>query len=194
MWENKLAQRRASQKTMPLGVVIRRTPGVTRWAKWCWNAVSVVPGAGSANWQVLRSDGDVIDYLAATCPLTLWSTDTEAYLTGLNDPIPSIYVVMRAATEGDMPYEVLLVTASPYEAQDYADCGEELIEKVAMPEGLVAWIRDFADEHHEDEVFVKRRRDRVKTTLKEDGRGDARIAQISDVYRSPGLARKVRVQ
>ena len=57
-----------------------------------------------------------------------------------------------------------------------------------MPEGIVAWIRDFVDLHHEDQVFVKRRRDRVRTDIREDGRGDARIVQTTDVYRAPRRA------
>ncbi len=81
--------------------------------------------------------------------------------------------------------QVLLATASPYEAQDYADTGEELVEKVPMPAGLVAWIRDFVELHHEDEVFIKRRRNKARIDLKEDGIGDARIRQASDVYRAP---------
>ena len=170
--------------TMPLGIVIRKSPGVTRWAAWSFKAVAVLPGAGPAHWAELRRDGEVVEYHAATCPLELHHTQTEAYLTGLADGVPAIYVVMRASENSD-PLDVLLVTASPYEAQDYADTGEELVEKVPMPEGLVAWIRDYVEEHHEDEVFIKRRRDKKRIDLKEDGIGDARIRQTSDVYRAP---------
>lgn len=171
--------------SIPLGVVIRRVPGVTRWAKHVWQAVAVLPGAGSANWKELRRDGDAVEFHAATLPLELFRTDTEAYLHGLSAKTPAIYVVMRPG-EGDHPLDVTLVTASPYEAQDYADTGEELVEKVPMPEGLVAWIRDYVEEHHEDEVFVKRRRDKKRIDLREDGIGDARIRQVADVYRAPG--------
>ena len=31
---------RKTYRTMPLGVVLRRTPGVTRWAAWAWKAAS----------------------------------------------------------------------------------------------------------------------------------------------------------
>jgi len=55
-----------------------------------------------------------------------------------------------------------------------------------MPEGLVAWVRDYVELHHEEEVFVKRRRDKKRVDLKEDGIGDARIRQTADVYRAPG--------
>ncbi len=180
--------------TMPLGVVVRRTPGVTRWAAWAWKAVSVLPGAGQARWRELRSDGDATDYHAATPLLELHGAETEAYLHGISARVPSVYVVMRP-TEGSEgpPLDVVLVTASPYEAQDYADSGEEIVEKVPMPEGLVAWVRDFVEAYHEDEVFKKRRRDKTTVGQAEDGVGDPRIAQLSDVYRSPQMIRKGRL-
>ena len=169
---------------MPLGIVIRRVPGVTRWTKHVWKAVAVLPGAGSADWKEMRRDGEAIEYHAATLPLELFRTDTEAYLHGLSAKMPAIYVVMRETTD-ERPLEVTLVTASPYEAQDYADTGEELVEKVPMPEGLAAWIRDYVEEHHQDEVFIKRRRNKTRIDMKEDGIGDARIRQTADVYRAP---------
>ncbi len=170
---------------IPLGIVIRRVPGVTRWVSHVWKAVAVLPGAGPADWKELRRDGDAVEFHAATLPLELFRTDTEAYLHGLSAKVPAIYVVMREGA-GAHPLDVVLVTASPYEAQDYADTGEELVEKVPMPEGLIAWIRDFVDLHHEDEVFIKRRRDKTRVDRREDGIGDARIRQVADVYRAPG--------
>jgi hypothetical protein len=151
--------------------------------------VAVLPGAGPAAWQSLRSEGDVEDYHAATLPLDLWRTDTEAYLTTLSARVPCIGVIMRPALTGDAP-EPILVTASAYEAQDYQDSGEEIVELVPMPEGLVAFIRDFIEAHHETEEFVKRRRDRVNLDRKDDGIGDPRISQLTDVYRAPGPARR----
>ncbi len=170
---------------MPLGVVIRKSPGVTPWARWCWRAVAVLPGAGAANWAELRREGEAVEYHAATPTLTLWATEAEAYLANLSDRIPSIYVLLRDEAPGAAPFEVVLVTASPYEGQDYADNGEDLVEKVAMPAGLIAWVRDFAQTHRADRAFIKRRRDRVSVDLHDDGKGDARIAQASDVYRAP---------
>ena len=176
--------------SIPLGIVIRKVPGVTRWVDHVWKAVAVLPGAGPAHWKELRCDGDVIEYHAATVPLELFRTDTEAYLHGLSTKIPAIYVVMRES-EGADPLDVVLATASPYEAQDYADTGEELVEKVPMPEGLVAWIRDYVEQHHEDEVFIKRRRDKSRVDREENGIGDARIRQTSDVYRAPSAKETV---
>jgi hypothetical protein len=170
--------------SISLGIVVRKVPGVTRWVDHVWKAVAVLPGAGAAHWKELRRDGDTIEYHAATVQLELFRTDTEAYLHGLSTKIPAIYVIMRDGS-GDDPLDVVLATASPYEAQDYADTGEELVEKVPMPEGLVAWVRDYVEAHHEDEVFIKRRRDKRQIDHEENGIGDARIRQISDVYRAP---------
>ncbi|MTH99540.1 DUF3305 domain-containing protein [Ruegeria arenilitoris] len=175
----------ASQIEMPVGVVVRKTPGVTRWARWSWRAVAALPGAGPADWVELRREGDAVEYHAATLPLTLWPDETEAYLTNLADGQPSIYLVLRDELEGDRPLNAVLITASPFEGQDYADTGEEIVEKIPMTDGLIAWVRDFAQLHRRDEEFVKRRRDKKRVDLVEDGRGDARIRQDSDVYRAP---------
>ena len=174
---------------MPLGVVLRRTPGVTRWAAWAWKAVAVLPGAAPADWRVLREEGGVTEYHAATLPLSLHGAETEAYLHGLQAQVPSIYVVMRQKGGAGDPLDVVLVTASPYEAQDYCDSGEEIVERVAMPPGLVAWVQEFVDRFHEEEVFVKRRRDKTRVDLVQDGIGDARVAKAADIYASPALKR-----
>ncbi|MDA9361978.1 DUF3305 domain-containing protein [Ascidiaceihabitans sp.] len=80
---------------MPLGVVVRRTPGATRWAKFAWTVSSVLPGAAAADWKVMRSEGGVTEFHAATLPLTLYVSDAEAYAHELQARTPSIYVVLR---------------------------------------------------------------------------------------------------
>ncbi len=176
-----------SQKclSLPLGIVLRKSPGVTRWAKWVWQAVAVLPGAGPANWRELRREGEVVEYHAATVPLELWRTDTEAYLTELSTKVPSIYVIMREAENTAEGLEVVLATASPFDGQDYADNGEDIVELVPMPPALMAIIRGWVEQHHKTESFVKRKRNKSRMDMAEDGIGDARIAQGSDVYRAP---------
>ncbi|MEM9249464.1 MAG: DUF3305 domain-containing protein [Pseudomonadota bacterium] len=174
--------------TVPVGIVLRRTPGATRWAKYAWKAVAILPGAAPADWQELRRDGAAVEYHAATVPLEFWRSDTEAYCTALSAQVPTVGIVM---SDAGARMEILLATASPYEAQDYLDSGEEVVELVPMPPTLVALIRDFIAEHHHEEPFVKRRRDRTRVDLREDGIGDARIRQTADVYRSPGSRRSV---
>ncbi|MEM9145834.1 MAG: DUF3305 domain-containing protein [Pseudomonadota bacterium] len=178
--------------SMPVGVVVRRTPGATRWAKYAWRAVAVLPFSGPASWKQMRAEGDAVEYHAGTVEMQLWRSDTEAYRVALaNDP-PSVYVVMRESESTASPHALDLVgvTASPYEAQDHTDTGEDIVESVPMPEGLVAWIRDFVERHHVEETFIKRKRDKTRIDLLEDGRGDERVVQAGDVYRSPSSKRR----
>lgn len=173
-------------QSIPVGVVLRRSPGVTRWAKWAWRAVGLLPGAGPGDWTVLRQDADITEFHAATLPLKLYVSDTEAYVHELQTRVPSVYVVLSPdAALAARPWKVSLITASPYEAQDYCDSAEVLVEKVAMPEGMQAWVGDFITRHHEEEAFVKRARRNWRADAAGDGIGDPRIAQDSDVYRSP---------
>ncbi|WP_425039674.1 DUF3305 domain-containing protein [Primorskyibacter sp. S187A] len=174
---------------MPLGIVMRRTPGVTTWVAHHWRATAVLPGAGLADWRVLREEGEAIEYHAATVTLELHGAETEAYLHGLQAQEPSIYIVLRDDADGECPLDVVLATASPYEAQDYTDSGEEIVEKVPMPPALMAWVEAFVHDFHEEEVFIKRKRDKKRLDLVEDGIGDARIVQTADVYASPARKR-----
>ena len=160
--------------------------GVTKWAKYAWKASAVLPGAGPADWKVLQNDGDVTEFHAATLPLTLYVSDAEAYAHELQSRTPSVYAVLRPSdVNADVPWTVALVTASPYEAQDYCDSAEELVEKIPMSDGLGAWITAFVEKHYEEEAFVKRRRDKTRVDQSQDGIGDPRIRQVSDVYRAP---------
>ncbi|WP_325166020.1 DUF3305 domain-containing protein [Thermohalobaculum xanthum] len=178
--------------SIPLGVVIRRQPGVTRWAKWVWRAVAVLPGAASADWQELRREGEAVEYHAATLPLTVYRSETEAYRIVLAAESPSVFVVLHPSEEAspDRPYVVHSVTVSAHEAQQALDSGEELVEPVPMPPPLYAWLADFVDRHHADETFMKRKRGPAVEMQSEDGKGDARIRQAADVYRSPASRRK----
>ncbi|NQW15249.1 MAG: DUF3305 domain-containing protein [Rhodobacter sp.] len=173
-------------QSIEVGVVIRKSPGVTRWAKWAWQAVAVLPGAAQASWKVLRSENEVTDYHAATLKVDLFVSDTEAYAHEMQTRTPSLYVILRETTEpSEAPFDVVVITASPYEAQDYADSGEEIVEKVAMPPSVLEWIREFVALHHEEEPFVKRRRNNNRVDQIENGIGDPRVVQPSDVYRAP---------
>ena len=176
-------------RTLPVGVVLRRTPGVTRWAKWHWSCSAILPGAAPAEWKEMRREGEAVEYHAATPVLELHGAEAEAYLHGLSIAVPSLYVVMRSVHGQEFPYEILLVTASPYEAQDYTDSGEEVVEKVPMPAGLIGWVQDFVEEHYREETFVKRKRDKTRVDLSQDGIGDPRIGTAADVYASPALKR-----
>lgn len=147
-------------RTIPVGLVLERRKIDNPWQNYRWSAVSVIVGAPDVGeWTLLEQGLDFERYHAATLPLTLYRKETESYKVNLSGQ-PSVYVVLRNNDDPDSPYEVypFLATASAYEAQDYLDSGEETVESVPMPEGLIAWVQDFCDTHHEDEVFIKRKR------------------------------------
>ncbi len=169
---------------LPLGVVVRQSPGVTRWAAWSWRVTAVLPGAGPADWKVLRHEDGVTEYHAATPLLELHRAVVEGYKVALAMTPPSVFVVLRP-TGGDARPIVHGVTASAYEAQDFTDNAEDIVEPVAMPPALHGWISAFTSVHFHAEPFVKRRRDTVRTDQTEDGIGDARVRQVADVYRAP---------
>ncbi|SEO44832.1 Protein of unknown function [Salinihabitans flavidus] len=173
--------------SLPVGIIVRRNPGITRWAKWAWHPVAVIPGAGPADWKEMRREGDAVEYHAATLSLDLFSSDTQGYLVALSSKTPSVYAVFRDELNpaARMPWKAELITANAYEGQGYAESGDGLVELVPMPLSLISWVRDFVHAHHVEEDFVKRKRDRTHTDLVEDGKGDPRIRQLSDVYRAP---------
>ena len=173
-------------ESLDLGVIVRRSNGVTRWQRTVWTPVAILPKAEKANWRVLRQDGDTVEYHAATLPLTLWRKECEAYRVALTDPNPGVYVVMREDDQDpEFPYQVHLVTASPHEAALFNESGDEIVEKVPMPEPVLAWVAGWIKDHYVEEPFVKRKRRRHFGEPDNDGLGDPRISQTTDVYRAP---------
>jgi hypothetical protein len=172
---------------VPLGVVLRRRPGVTRWAKWAWSATAVIPHAGPGGFRVLREDGDVTDFHAATVPLDLHRTEVESYRISLMMTPPSVFVVLSKGADAGNEHGIGVhtVTASADRAQEWQDSDEVIVHPVPMPDQLLLLIKDFCDAHFHEVPFVKRKRDRKRVDLVEDGIGDPRIRQVSDVYRSP---------
>ncbi len=155
-----------AEVSIRVGVVVERRRLDNRWAQWSWRPVAVFTDAPDIDaWRVLVADGDVTRFHAGTVTVTLHRKLVEAYKVNLARDEPSFWVVLRDAEEedaDDMPYVVSTVTASPYEAQNYADTGEGLIEPVPVPPQLIGWLVEFVRAHPEQEVFKKRKRDRLK--------------------------------
>jgi Protein of unknown function (DUF3305) len=154
----------SSSELIELGVVIERRKIDNPWQEYSWLPVAVFTGAEPiAQWREISRDATVVQYHAATLPVEIFRSDTEAYQENLGSAPPSVYVVLSEDEEGDgqFPYFVQSVTLSPYEAQDVLDSGEEIVERVVMPEPVLAWLQEFIDEHHVDKPFKKRKRDRL---------------------------------
>lgn len=183
------------KRELKVGAVVRRSPGVTRWAREIWKPVAVIPGAPEAFWKEMVRDGEVVDYHAGTVCMELFRADVESYLVSLNMTVPSVWIIMDRDDTNRSPsgWFVSTITASAFEALDALDSGESIVEPVPVPESLAAWIKEFVDLHYIEEPFKKRQRDKHRIDGIEDGKGDARIRQQSDVFRAPSNIKKPRV-
>jgi hypothetical protein len=154
------------QETLPLGVVLERRRVEHPWKDFDWRPVAVIPGAPACDpegdWRVLDEGEDWIHYHGGTLALELFRRETEGYRTNLAYDPPRIFVVLRSGEDTECRHELVpfLVTVCPYEAQDYLDSGEEIVEAVAMPPDVIAFVQAYIDQHHVDEPFKKRKRKR----------------------------------
>jgi hypothetical protein len=160
----------ASQLSMPLGVVLERRPSNNQWVEYDWSVDAVLPGASEIDdWVKLANGsdekGDWVKFHAATLPLEIFRKETEGYKFNLTLEQPSVFIVLRSSddeeeVEEECKYEVFpfLVTVCPYEAQDYLDSGEEVVDNVPMPLPVMAWLDEYISHHHVEEPFKKRKR------------------------------------
>lgn len=146
--------------SIPVGVVIAHDKIDHPWQEYAWRAVSVFLNAPEVSeWRELRRGPTFVHYHAATLPLELHPKETAGYQANLGEATPSVYVVLRDRPErGSQPIEVHMVTASPHEAEAYGHTSEETIASVTMPEALAELMAAFVAEHHVEEPFIKRQR------------------------------------
>ena len=64
-------------------------------------------------------------------------------------------------TGAEPPYALYLVTADPAEGEGMTAAGNNIVEPVPMPDIVRDTVAAFVAEHHVEEVFVKRKRDRA---------------------------------
>ena len=147
--------------SIPVGIVVAREKIAHPWQTYRWRPVSIFLDAPNiTQWRELRRDDKSVLYHAATLNLELFRKETTAYQVNLANGEPTVYVVLREDpdTDDDWPVEVNLVTASPFEAQSHGDVGLDSVDGVPMPQQLVDIVHAFIKEHHEEETFIKRKR------------------------------------
>ena len=148
-------------QTIAVGVVVERSKSDSRWSDFLWRPLSVLTGTpATPPWTKLSDDGDRATFFAGTATIELHRTETTNYRGNLVNGEPLLWVVLRPS-EAEMPYDLLLVTADPAEGEAMTEAGNDLVETVPMPKAIQDAIADFIAEHHVEQAFSKRKRDRA---------------------------------
>ena len=148
-------------QTIAVGVVVERTKGVTQWSEFAWRAVSVLAGVPETPpWTKLSDDGHRATFFAGAAEIELYRTETTYYRSNLESGTPALWVSLRTA-DSDPPFSVAVVTADPAEGESLTETATELVEQVPMPEAIQQLVAAFVAEHHVEQPFTKRQRDRA---------------------------------
>ena len=155
-----------NSERLRVGVLLERRRIAHPWQEYAWHADEVVPGAPdiAAPCPVQAGEGRE-RYHIATLDIELFPGETEGYRYNLSQAQPVVYVLWRHEQEdpAQLP-EVFHATVCPYEAQDYLDGGDVIVEGVPMPDLVAHWLRAYIARHHVDAPFEKRRRKRHAAT------------------------------
>ena len=146
---------------IPVGVVVERRKATSPWADVVWRPVAVLGGLpDAAPWTPLAIDGETATFYAGAAEIELHRSEADNYRKNLISTAPAIWVALQE-TGGDPPYAIAAVTADPAEGEGLTEPGQGIIEAVAMPAPLRRTIAAFVAEHHVEQVFQKRTRDRA---------------------------------
>ncbi|HLA21766.1 MAG TPA: DUF3305 domain-containing protein, partial [Pseudolabrys sp.] len=147
--------------SIAVGVVLERSKSGSQWADFYWRPVGVLAGVPETPpGTKLSDDGERATFYAGATEIELYRTETTNYRNNLQLETPLLWVIMRPV-EADPPYELAAVTADPAEGEAMTEAGTNLVDTVAMPKPMQDAIAAFVAEHHVEEVFVKRKRDRA---------------------------------
>jgi len=146
---------------MSLGVVVERRKAVSPWVDYNWQPVAVLPGQPQAvPWSVLVIKDEATTFYAGAADLALYRTETSQYRDNLASGVPSLWVALRP-TGGEPPFRVVAVTADPAEGESFTQAGDDLVGTVPIPAPVRDTIEVFIQEHHVEQPFFKRERDRA---------------------------------
>ena len=146
---------------IPVGVLAERRPAVTKWADDVWRVVEVLEDAPPVPpWTLLRVEAGRSLFFVGAAEVVLHPTDTSNYKHNMEAAQPLVWVALRpAATPSGFMLQT--VTVDPGEAHLHADTGNDLLESLPMPPGLLAATQDFIARHHVERQFYKRKRDKA---------------------------------
>lgn len=145
---------------LDLAVVMRRVPLASRWQPWRWELADVVPhqpGFGSAP-RLLLDTPEEQRWLHPGLRVELYRDEGEGYYLNLTTPAPAWFVLwrMQEATDAEPMPRPEIVTLSYNEAARWLDA-QETVEQVPAPAEVVAWLREFTEQHYVPEPKKRKR-------------------------------------
>ena len=144
-----------------VGIVVERYKAQSPWTDFTWRAVTALPGLPDATpWTTLAEEGDKTTFYAGAAEIELYRTETANYRDNLDTGAPTLWVALRP-TGAEPSYELFGVTADPAEGEAWTQSGTDFVDTVPMPEPVRAMIAAFVAEHHVEQPFHKRERDRA---------------------------------
>ncbi len=181
-------------------VIVERQPLDNPWVSHKWVVHDLIPLEISAGLGALPS-GDIaltplhsasseLDLYMADIRIDLHHAEAESYAENIQSSDPAIYVVLRRTEDVDSDEDensvagqdrpdvrLFDVSLSPYNIQDYEDCGEDQIEKLPLQGPIAQFVESFVEQHFTPEVFVKRKRDKARVDADTQRGGDARLVR-----------------
>jgi hypothetical protein len=150
----------AALVSIPVGVVVDRIKAESQWIDFIWQPTAVLVGQPDVQpWTLLSGDSDRASFYAGSTSIDLYRSDTGNYRDNLLGD-SRLWVVLTP-TESNPPYSLFMVTADPTEGEAQTETGVNLVEAVAMPDAVRAVLDTFVAEHHVEQTFYKRKRDRA---------------------------------
>ena len=151
----------APMASIAVGVIVERAKATSQWIDYIWRPTTVLAGQpDTPPWSALVDDGERATFYAGPATVELHRSATAHYRDNLASGSPALWVVLRE-TGAEPPYALYLVTADPAEGEGMTEAGSNIVEPVPMPNTVRDTIAAFVAEHHVEEVFVKRKRDRA---------------------------------
>ena len=144
-----------------VGIIVERRKAQSPWIDFTWRPTTALAGEPAAlPWTQLSADDEAATFYAGAADVALYRTETAHYRDNLASGAPSLWVALRPR-DGDPPFDLVAVTADPAEGEGFTQNGDHLVEAVPMPEAVRAVVEAFVAEHHVEQPFMKRKRDRA---------------------------------
>jgi hypothetical protein len=145
-------------RSIPVGVIVQRSKAASPWIDYVWRPLSVLTGVPETEpWTKLTDNGEVATFYAGAAEIELFASDTTQYRDNLFASEPSLWVTLRP-TDGEPPYALLSVTADTAEGEAFTQAGNDLVERVPIPDEIADALAQFITEHHVERIFYKRKR------------------------------------